>query len=209
MLKLKKRDKDNIIRKVLIYGRPGHGKSTFASDYCKKHGLKPVVFDFDDTNFTDDDIVELSLKNDLKTYHNVVDTIKEIKNSEYDTIIIDGLGSLLDKLVSTAKGQRRFLDRSDRFNAIFKELSNSGCHLIFIGQEDCNLENYTENVPNKSIMNVNSIVNETYYCIKEGMKFTQTRDKFRGELEDNKTNLTKNMVSGKNIDSLKNGLKGV
>lgn len=73
-MKLKSRDK--VFKKVLIYGLPGHGKSTFASNYCKKHGLKPMVLDIDDTNFTDDDVVELDLRNDIKTFNSVISTIE-------------------------------------------------------------------------------------------------------------------------------------
>lgn len=186
MLKLKKRDNSKVLKKVLIYGLPGHGKSTFASRYCKKNNLKPVVLDIDDTNFTGDAIVDLDLRTDLKTFNNVLNTIKSIKNSDFDTIIIDGLGSLLEDLVSSSKGQSKYSDRSERFKKIFKELKNSDCNLIFIGQEDCNMGSYTDSVPNKSIILVNSIVNEIYYCVKEGENFKQTKDKFRTELDENK-----------------------
>ena len=176
---------------------PTHN-STFASKYCEERGFKPIVFDLDDTNYTGDDMVELDLRNDIKTYKSMMESIKEIKNSDYDTIIIDGLGSLLERLVSQAKGQRRFLDRSDRFNDIFKELINSKRNLIFIGQEDCNLDNYTESLPNKSIISVNSIVNEIYYCIFDEGSFSHKIDKMRKEIPDKKIEKTPGAVKNTN-----------
>ena len=61
--KLKKRGIDDA-KKILIYGNDGTGKSTFASEYCKEHGLNPIVIDIDDTNYTDCDILDLTFTND-------------------------------------------------------------------------------------------------------------------------------------------------
>jgi len=201
MLKLKERDNNKILKKILVYGRPGHGKSSFASQYCKENGLKPIVLDIDDTNFTGDDIVELDMDNDLKTYNNVKKIIKDTINSEYDTIIIDGLGSLLELLVSSAPGQKKFLDRAERFKTIFNELKKSNKNLIFIGQEDCNMDSYTENLPNRSIITINSIVNEIYHCVLENNVFTHKTDKFRKELNKEMNTVSKlnnpNKIKGK------------
>lgn len=186
VLKLQSRENSNVLKRVLIYGMPGDGKSTFARNYCKKHDLNPVVLDIDDTNFTGDPIVELNLKSDIQTLNSILTAIDDIKASKFDTIVIDGLGSLLENLVSNSKGQSKYSDRSERFKKIFKKLKNSGCNLIFIGQEDCNMASYTDSVPNKSIILVNSIVNETYYCVRDGKNFVQSIDKFRTELDNEK-----------------------
>lgn len=98
-------------------------------------------------------------------------------------------------MVSNSKGQSKYSDRSERFKKIFKALKNSEANLIFIGQEDCNMASYTDSVPNKSIILVNSIVNEIYYCVKDGENFVQSIDKFRKELEDN--NKSKKQKSSK------------
>ena len=44
--KLKKRGIDDA-KKILVYGNDGTGKSTFAAEYCKEHGLNPIVIDID------------------------------------------------------------------------------------------------------------------------------------------------------------------
>ena len=51
-IQFKKRGNDNKL-KVLIYGRDGSGKSTYAEQYCKENGLNAVVIDVEDTNYTD------------------------------------------------------------------------------------------------------------------------------------------------------------
>ena len=43
----------NDLKKVLIYGLDGSGKSTFAEQYCNDNNLNAIVIDVDDTNYTD------------------------------------------------------------------------------------------------------------------------------------------------------------
>jgi len=204
-IKIKKIDKNTVPKKILIYGLPGHGKSTFAQKFCKKHGLKPIILDFDETNFTGDDVTEVDMRTDLIEYNSVLSIVKDVKNYDYDTVIFDGLGSFLEDIVSNSKGQSKYGDRNERFKTIFKELRNSKKNLIFIGQEDCNIEHYVENQPNRPIIKVNSIVNEIYQCIKKDNKhFLQVQHKFRKELENltdeephNESKSEENTVTGK------------
>ena len=188
MLKLKDRRAGNVPKRVLIYGEPGAGKSSFCEKYCKENNLKEIVIDFDSTNFTKSPVVDIDLSSDLKAYKGIKEVIKEVKNSkDYNTIIFDGVGTMLDLLISSANGMRRFADRSDRFNSILKELLSSDLSVIFIGQWDMSLDSYQDTTPNKSIIRINSLVNWIYSCKRDGDTFTQTLIKFRKELEDNKT----------------------
>lgn len=188
MLKLKDRRAGNVPKRVLIYGEPGAGKSSFCETYCKENNLKEIVIDFDSTNFTKSPVVNIDLSSDLRAYKGIKEVIKEVKNTEeYDTIVFDGVGTMLDLLISSANGMRRFADRSDRFNSILKELLSSNLSVIFIGQWDMALDSYQDTTPNKSIIRINSLVNWIYSCKKDGDTFTQTLIKFRKELEDNKT----------------------
>ena len=169
-------------KKVMIYGNDGTGKSTFAETYCKKHGLNPVVIDIDDTNFTSLPIVELEFEESNKrNWLRIRDTFKKVcLCDDFDTIIIDGVTSLLEMLVSDANGLKAYKDRADRFNELLLLLQRSNKHLIYIGQADMKVIYSEDHQSNKSVIKVNSIVNEKYYCyFDEKGKFKVTTEKFR------------------------------
>lgn len=185
VLKFKKRGNSDL-KKVMIYGMDGSGKSTFAKQYCDENGLSPVVIDIDDTNYTNLPILELNLKNDLKTFNEVKNAIDEIsKTDDFDTIILDGVTSLLEMLVSNAKGLAKYSDRATRFQKILQALLSSGKNLIFIGQIDMEVI-FTEEVQSsKMVIKVNSIVNEKYLCeVDDRGNFSHKVVKFR-TLENN------------------------
>lgn len=179
MLKFKDRSKSNL-KKVMVYGNDGTGKSTFAEQYCHENGLNPVVFDIDDTNYTNLPVLELDLGNDIKTYKNIKKAIEEIKGSEFDTIILDGVTSLLEMLVSKAKGLKKYSDRAERFQDILRSLLTSDCNLIFIGQADMEVIYNEEFQSSKMVIKVNSLVNEKYLCYKKKDGFSHKVVKFRG-----------------------------
>jgi len=161
VLKLRKRG-EAPRKKVLIYGMDGSGKSTFAANYCVEHGLNPVCIDVDDTNFTNVDILDLSFKGDVQTYNSIKDIIDEIEKSNYDTIILDGVTSLLEMLTSKARGMAAYSDRAKRWNDILHKLNNSKKHLIFVGQIDMEMMFNEDYQPSKAVIHVNSMVNEKY-----------------------------------------------
>ena len=164
VLRFKDRTKEPNLKKVLIYGMDGSGKSTLAEKYCQENGLTPVCIDIDDTNYTNVPIVEVNLTTDLTTYNSVKDTIKEIsKSKEFDTIILDGVTSLLELLTSKAKGMAAYSDRSKRWNDILRALLVSKKNLIFVGQIDMELIFTPDSQSSKAVIKVNSMVNEKYY----------------------------------------------
>ena len=63
VLQFKRRSSETNLKKVMIYGHDGTGKSTFAENYCNKNGLNPVVIDIDDTNYT---ILVVMLKHSIR-----------------------------------------------------------------------------------------------------------------------------------------------
>lgn len=179
-LKFKKRGEGDL-KKVMIYGNDGSGKSTFAETYCNDNGLRPVVIDIDDTNYTDLPILELNLRNDVKTFTEIKNVIGEIsKMDEFDTIILDGVTSLLEMLVSDARGLAKYSDRATRFQKILQALLSSGKHLIFIGQADMQVIFSEEFQSSKMVIKVNSLVNEKYLCeVDDKGNFTHRVVKFR------------------------------
>lgn len=180
VLKFKNRSK-NPRKKILIYGLDGTGKSSYAAKYCKEHNLSPVCLDIDDTNFTDIPILDLNLGNDIGTYNSIKRCIEEISSTdEFDTIIIDGVTSLLEMLVSNKKGMAAYSDRSKRWNNILFQLENSKKHLIFIGQIDMEMLFNDDYQPSKAVIKVNSLVNEKYKCfISEKGEYDVEIKKFR------------------------------
>lgn len=179
-LKIRTRSEEEIIRKVLIFGEDGTGKSEFATKYCKQHHLKPVCIDIDDTNYSGVDIVDINQSTDITTFKTMNDTIRAIQMSDYDTIILDGVSSLLELLTSKSKGLSKYSDRAQRFHEILRNLISSRLNLIFIGQIDMTVVYNEEHQSSKPIIKVNSIVNEKYRTKKEGDKFTVDCLKYRG-----------------------------
>ena len=169
-------------KKVMIYGNDGTGKSTFAETYCKQNGLNPVVVDIDDTNFTSLPIVELTFdENNKRNWLRIRDVFKKIcLSSDFDTVIIDGVTSLLEMLVSDANGMKAYKDRADRFNEILMLFERCNKNVIYIGQADMKVIYGEDHQSNKSVIKINSIVNEKYYCYfdEKGHYKVQT-EKFR------------------------------
>ena len=177
-MRLKKRGQ-NDVKKVLIYGADGSGKSTFAEEYCREHNLNPVVIDIDDTNYTNMPILDLDFGNDIKTYNNIKAAISEIAKSEYDTIVLDGVTSLLEMLVSKAKGLKKYSDRAERFQDILRTMMSSRKNLIFIGQVDMEVIYNEEFQSNKMVIKINSIVNEKYLTYKKKEGYSHKVVKYR------------------------------
>ena len=179
VLQFKKRGV-NDLKKVMVYGQDGSGKSTFAANYCREHGLNPVVIDVDDTNYTDLPVVDLNFKSDIATYQNIKKAVEEIsKTDDFDTIILDGVTSLLEMLVSKAKGLKKYSDRAERFQDLLRGMLSSGKHLIFIGQADMEVIYNEEFQSSKMVIKINSLVNEKYLCYKKKDGFSHKVVKFR------------------------------
>lgn len=156
------------LKKVMVYGHDGTGKSTFAANYCLEHGFNPVVIDVEDTNrtvlYSQGRVLDINMKTDLSTFNNVKQTLEDLKDTEYDTIILDGVTSLLEMLTSNEKGLAKYSDRAFRFGRILQALLDSRKNIIFIGQIDMEVI-FTEDFQSpKAVIKVNSLVNEKYFC---------------------------------------------
>lgn len=169
------------VKKVMIYGIDGSGKSTFAAEYCKENGLKPVVIDIEDTNFTDVPSVVFERGSSMKVKDQLVNIIQEVAKSDYDTIIIDGVSSLLQLLVSNANGLKAYSDRSQSLNRIMNALIKSKLNFILIGQIDMEVVRKDDTEPSTAVVNLNAAVNEKYLCEYDGKNFNVITKKYRGK----------------------------
>lgn len=167
-----------IPRKVLFYGKDGVGKSTQAEKYCKAKSLNAVCLDVDETNFTSIPIAEVDLSNPLKAYQNMLQFIEDVKESEFDTIMIDGISSWISYM--TPKKDQFMAMRNSRFNEVMKELRNSRLNVILIGQVDMYIEDPGKDEKNNKMMvYLNGWVNEKYYCSRDKDKFSCIAEKRR------------------------------
>lgn len=171
-------------KKVLIYGNDGTGKSTYAETYCKDNDLKAVCIDIDDTNFTSIPLVEIDTRTDITTFNSICQVIDLISEDDrFDTIIVDGVTSLIEMLVSKANGLKKYSDRSERFTKILRKIQASGKNIIWIGQADMKVIYNDEHQSNKIVIKINSIVNEKYHCLINKGKYEVETEKIRRMIE--------------------------
>ena len=172
-------------KKVLIYGNDGSGKSTYAETYCKDNGLNAVCIDIDDTNYTSIPLVEIDTRSDVTTFTSICKVIELITADErFDTIIVDGVTSLIEMLVSKANGLKKYADRSERFTKILRLLQTSQKNIIWIGQADMAVIYNDDHQSNKIVIKINSIVNEKYHCYVDNKgKYDVETEKIRRYIE--------------------------
>lgn len=169
-MNIKKRKDGNNLEKVLIFGEDGSYKSSFAEKYCVKKGLNPIVLDFDKTNWTNLDIIDdFDLSNDRRAFKGINTALDEISKLEYDTIIMDGITTVIESFIGSGQGMSAYSSRSKLFYKLIHKLQGMNKHLIFIGQEDADLDFYKENEsPSKVIIRLNAICNRKFRCSKVG-----------------------------------------
>lgn len=168
VLKFKDRNSPKNKIRVHVCGLTGHGKSTFAEEYCKQVGLNPIVIDIDDTNYStpaNPDVYFIG--NDRQVFEKICKLIDEINRTDYNTIIYDGFDSSMEKITPKMKERNPFWHlnvRKQRCEIIMNKLLNSGKHLIFIGQLDSKIVDNPEEKPSYPIKTMNNCVNVSYFC---------------------------------------------
>lgn len=170
MMNIKKRKDGNNLETILVIGADGTFKSNFAAKYCEKKGLNPIVLDFDKTNYSNLDIVDdFDLSNDRKSFKGINTVLDEISKLEYDTIIMDGITTVIESFIGSSQGMAAYSSRSKLFYKLIHKLQGMNKNLIFIGQEDADLDFYKENEsPSKVIIRLNAICNKKFRCSKLG-----------------------------------------
>lgn len=126
--------------KVLIYGQPGLGKTTFALS-----APNPVLLDFDNGVHRVKPEHQVSTLQ-VNSWQDVLDVMPELK--PFKTIIIDTAGKMLDYLgahiiqlnpkmgkSNGALSLQGYGERKAEFNRFVKSLSVMGKHIIFVAHE--------------------------------------------------------------------------
>lgn len=168
VLKFKDRNSPKNKNRIHICGLTGHGKSNFADEYCKQAGLKPIVIDIDDTNYSTPANPDIDfIGSDRQIFDKITGLIDEINRTDFDTIIYDGWDSSMDKITPKQKERNPFWHlnvRKQRCEIIMNKLLNSGKHLIFIGQLDSKIVDDPENKPSYPVKAMNNCINVSYFC---------------------------------------------
>lgn len=168
---IKLRDDTKIPRKIMFIGKDGSGKSTNAYKYCQARGFNPIAIDFDNTNIgTGCPVMDINLGSHLTAKRNILQAIEDVEKSEYDTLIFDNAGTMIEDVSATRETDPFCAAGSDAFKAIMKKLRKTSLNVIIIVQIDFYIEEPDKKTEknNKKAVALNAWVNEKYYCWKTG-----------------------------------------
>jgi phage nucleotide-binding protein len=153
--------------KMLLYGQPGLGKTTMALS-----APKPLLIDCDG-GLHRVNIAHRCNSLPVTSYNDVLEVLKE-DLSDYDTIVIDTGGKLLDFMASYIIQKNSKMGRSNgsltlqgygerkmEFSAFCKLVSSLGKHLIFVAHRETRTEgDDTRYVPQFGGSNYDALVTE-------------------------------------------------
>lgn len=154
--------------KALLYGQAGMGKTTLALS-----APKPLLFDFDGGVHRVNKSHQVDTVQ-IKNYQNFVDVLNKENLSDYQTLVIDTGGKLLDFMgeyiikanpkmgrpngMLTLQG---YGERKATFSALVKKISIMGKHIVFVAHRETKTEgDDTRYVPLFGGSNYDSLVTE-------------------------------------------------
>jgi len=139
---------ENILLKGLIYGQPGIGKTTMALS-----SPNPLLIDFDnglrrvDAQYQKDSV-------QVESYENLLDVLNSEDIKNYDTVVIDTLGKMIDRIGDYLATSNPKIKQSDgqlamkgwgavklEFQQLLKLLDSKRKSVIFIAHEKEDKEN--------------------------------------------------------------------
>lgn len=147
--------------KMMIYGQAGMGKSTVALS-----APKPLLLDFDNgvkrvnmSHLDGVDIVQIDSWNDVKQ-------VLQEDMSDYQTIVVDTIGKMMDFIITYKCGTRQPSIRdwggiNAEFSWLTRTLSGMNKHIVFVAHRDTRKEgDDTVFVPSLREKSYNSIVTD-------------------------------------------------
>lgn len=147
--------------KMMVYGQPGMGKSTYALS-----APKPLLFDFDNgvkriniEHLKVVDTVQISRWEDVQ---NVLSENLDV----YQTIVVDTIGKMMDYIISFKCGNRAPVLKdwngiNQEFSNFVRNISNLNKHIVFVAHRDTRKEgDDTVFIPSLREKSYNSIVTE-------------------------------------------------
>ena len=185
-------DKTKRAEIMLIYGNPGTGKTTSAWKHCEMKGYNPIVLDVNNTNHTPMPNLDIDFsKSHVYILKELQKWIPLLAKSEYDTIVIEDTGRLIDSKLTPTKvnGKNKFEKWEVRATAMAQLIDclvKSQMNIIFIGQSDLIIKDHENKDDNetysKPVVEINSIVNWAYYTYKPNeLTYKWTCTKYRGK----------------------------
>lgn len=149
--------------KMMIYGQAGMGKTTLALS-----APKPLLLDFDNgvkrvnENHLNDSIGIVQ----VSCWQDVLNVLNE-DLSDYNTIVVDTVGKMMDFIITFKCGQRQpkvqdWTGINTEFKNFVDRLSGIGKHIIFVAHRDTRkgAKDDTVYIPALREKNYNSIVTE-------------------------------------------------
>lgn len=138
----------NIVLKGLIYGQPGIGKTTIALS-----APNPLLIDFDN-GLRRIDAQYRTHSVQVESYKDLLDVLNSVDIKNYDTIVIDTLGKMIDKIGDYLAMSNPKIKQGDgqlamkgwgavklEFQQLLKLLDNKKKSVIFIAHEKEDKEN--------------------------------------------------------------------
>ena len=183
-------DKSKRAEIILIHGNPGTGKTTSAYKHCLMKGYNPIVLDVNNTNHTPMPNLDIDFsKNHVYILSELKKWIPLLAKSEYDTIVIEDTGRLIDSKLTPTKANEKnkfakWEVRATAMAQLIDCLIKSKMNIIFIGQSDMIIKDHESKDDNetysKPVVEINSIVNWAYYTYKpDELTFKWTCTKYR------------------------------
>lgn len=163
-------------KRVLIYGAPGVGKTTFAAQ-----APNPVILDYENSSETlrNTEYESIPLAGSKKELANYEDVIAFIKNNPYDTIIVDSISSMYDTLLMEhmrkANRDRHialfgdFRKITNVLKDIFYELITVQKHIVLVAHqkelrnEEGRLLEVRPLLPPAAEASIERLINEVFY----------------------------------------------